>query len=307
MTTLQDLKPTKKQTVTEITQRLGISMKSQYDWCFSDSKNGPHLLNVWHDNLIEEEGEIYFIDDSAEWADSNRETAVSVQINRASAVTSLILTAYYTKQPLHVAILSGVRKLINLRETSEARQRELDDVLWYPHHKGDEGRIRVIRGKPQPADFDPNAELLQNIEVKPYLELVLPKRIDRKGTATFERDSEVIKLAKLRAADGCCELCGQEGFRTANGGYYLEGHHVIPLNCGGIDDVRNVVAICADDHRRAHYGDDRHAIRERMIWEILDKKYPEDADFFEILDTKSREITRNDSAERKLEDNKVET
>lgn len=305
MTTAQDLKPITKQTVTEITQRLGISMTSKYDWCFSDSKNGPHLLNIWHDHIAEEDGEIYFIDDSAEWADRNRETAVQVQLNRASAVTSLILTAYYTKQPVHVAILNGVRKQIRLRETSKARQRELDDVLWYPHHREDDGRIRLIRGKPQPADFDPNADLFQNSQTKPLP--APPIKVERKGTATFERDSEVVKLAKRRAADGRCELCGKEGFRTAKGESYLEGHHVIPLNCGGLDDVRNVVAICADDHRRAHYGEERHAIRDRMIWEILHEKYPNETVFFEALDEKSHNIARSDLAERKLEDNKVES
>ena len=307
MTTLHDLKPTTKQTVNEITQRLGISMASNYDWCFSDSSDGPHLLNIWHDSMIEEDGDIYFIDDTADWADNNRKTATTVQLNRASAVTSLILTAYYKKQPVHVAILNGVRKQINNRETSEAHQRELDSMLWYPHHRGDDGRIRIIRGKPQSADFDPTTELHINDQFESNENLVPQKKIEQKGTTTFERDSEVIRLAKLRAEDGCCELCGEKGFKTANGGFYLEGHHVIPLNCGGPDDVRNVVAICADDHRRAHYSEDRHDIRDTMIWEILAKKYPNDELFFELLDKKSIDIKRTDSITRKLEDNKIES
>ncbi|RQR37086.1 HNH endonuclease [Burkholderia sp. Bp9143] len=71
-----------------------------------------------------------------------------------------------------------------------------------------------------------------------------PKKVETTCTAIFERDSEVVKTAKRRAANGCCEFCGKEGFRTASGGFYLEAHHVIPLNCGGADDVRNVVALC---------------------------------------------------------------
>jgi 5-methylcytosine-specific restriction enzyme A len=252
MINLHALRPITKQTVKEITQQLGITMTSQYDWCFSNSIEGPHLLNIWHEDMIEENGEIYFIDDSAEWSDKNRKTAVQVQLNRASAMTSLILTAYHLKNPVGVAILAGLLNKINARETSEAHKRELDSVEWYPHHRGNDGRIRVIRGKPQPADFDPSEELGYG---KPLTIPTSPQKIDRKGTETFERDSEVVKLAKSRASDGRCELCGKEGFKTANGNFYLEGHHVIPLNCGGPDDVRNVVAICADDHRRAHYGE----------------------------------------------------
>lgn len=307
MTTLADLEPTTKQTVTQITQKLGLAMPSQYDWSFNDPATGTHLLNIWHADMIEENGEIYFIDDSAGWADRNRASAVTVQLNRASAVTSLILTTYYTKQPVHVAILKGVRKQIKERDASEAHQRELDDVLWYPHHRGVDGRIRVVRGKRQAADFDPQAELNVQIPEKPLPVPAPPIKVERRGTATFERDSEVIKAAKRRAADGCCELCGNEGFRTPGGGFYLEGHHVIPLNCGGLDDVRNVVAICADDHRRAHYGEDRHVLRDRMIWDVLFKKYPDDTLFFEMLDEKSHDITCSDFSSRKLEDNKVET
>lgn len=307
MTTLADLKPTTKQTVTQITQKLGIAMPSQYDWSFSNPATNTHLINIWHTDMIEENGEIYFIDDSMEWADRNRASAVTVQLNRASAVTSLILTTYYTKQPVHVAILTGVRKQINVRDTSEAHQRELDDVLWYPHHKEADGRIRVVRGKPQPPDFDPQAELNFQIAAKPLPIPDPPTKVERKGTATFERDSEVVKVAKRRAADGRCELCGTEGFRTAGGEFYLEGHHVIPLNCGGLDDERNVVAICPDDHCRAHYGEDRHVLRDRMIWEVLSKIYPDDMLFFEMLDEKSHDITRSDLSVRKLEDHRVDT
>ena len=307
MTTHADLKPTAKQTVTQITQKLGVTMPSPYDWSFSDPTTGTYLLNIWHADMKEDNGEIYFIDDSAEWAERNRATAVTVQLNRASAVTSLILTTYYTKQPVHVAILVGVRKQINERDTSEAHLRELDDVLWYPHHRGADGRIHVIRGKSQAPDFDPQAELDVRVAAK---SLPIPKppiKVEAKGTATFERDSEVVKAAKRRAGDGRCELCMKEGFRTAGGGFYLEGHHVIPLNCGGLDDERNVVAICPDDHRRAHYGEDRHELRDRMIWEVLSKKYPEDALFFEMLDEKSHNIERSDVSVRRPEDNRVET
>ncbi|WP_293779749.1 HNH endonuclease [uncultured Oxalicibacterium sp.] len=307
MTTLESLKPTRKQTVKEITERLGISMSSQYDWCFSDSNDGPHLLNIWYDHMIEENGEIYFIDNSAEWADQNRKTAVTVQINRANAVTSTIQTAYYKKQPVHIAILDGVRKMGSRRETSEAHQRELDDALWYPHHKGNDGRIRVIRGKPQPDDFEPTTDLFpdQSVETRPIPQP--PAKLERNGVATFPRDSEVIKAVKRRAIEGRCEICGKEGFRTSNGDFYLEGHHVIPLNCGGLDDIRNVVAICADDHRRAHFGEDRHELRDRMIWDILHVHYPNETIFMELLDEKSHEITRNSSSVRMLEDNKTDS
>jgi len=305
MTTLLDLKPTTKQLVKDITDRLGVAMTSQYDWCFGDT-GGPYLVNIWHDSMLENDGEIYFVNRASDWAEENIETAAQVQLNRAAALSALIQTAYYRKEPVHVAILAGVRRRVGLRETSEAHQRELDSVLWYPHHKDDDGRIHVIRGKPQPADFNPSDADRQRQAQEQTPLPPLPKRVEVSGTTIFERDSEVVKAVKGRAVNGCCELCGKEGFKTANGGFYLEAHHVIPLNCGGLDDVRNVVAICADDHRRAHFGEDRHAVRDRMIWEVLAALYPDDTEFFETMDERSHDIQRSDLGQRKLEEHRVD-
>ncbi|UXC37654.1 HNH endonuclease [Cupriavidus gilardii] len=306
MKTLQDLKPTTLQRVRDITDRLGITMTTQYDWCFSNS-DGTYLVNIWHDHMLEANGEIFFIDRASEWAADNMETATPVQLNRADAVSALILKAYYQKAPLHVAILDGVRRKVGLRETSEAYQRELDHVCWYPHHRDDEGRIHVIRGKAQPAAFNPREEDLRREERKRRPIPASSEKAEVTKTAVFERDSEVVKAAKRRAADGRCEFCGKEGFRTTSDGFYLEAHHVIPLNCRGADDVRNVVAICADDHRRAHFGKDRHEFRDRLIWEVLAPKYPGDTGFFELMDEKSRQIARSEAGNRSLEDHKVDS
>lgn len=302
MTKLIELKPTRVELVRNIAGKFGIKVKSEYDWCFSAGPDGPHLVNIWHDDMREADGEIYFIDDSANWSDRNRATAVTAQINRASKVTSVIQTAYFNKAPLNVAILSGKRKQGVKRETSEADFRELDSVAWYPHRREADGRIRVVRGKPQADDFDPNEEIddLSKQKATPIPEPA-PK-VPRAGTATYARDSEVVRLVKERAADGCCELCGEQGFETPNGGFYLEAHHVIPISCRGRDDVRNVVALCAEDHRKAHFGADRADIRDRLIWDVLAPKYPNDSDFFEHLDEMSKEMNRSDAFLRNIEE-----
>jgi len=113
------------------------------------------------------------------------------------------------------------------------------------------------------------------------------------------------RRSKARAATGCCELCGKQGFPTPDGSYYLEAHHVIPMSCNGCDDERNVVAICADDHRRAHFGADRHVVREQLIWDVLYKHYPDDESFFEYLDELSLAIERSDILVRKIEEQHV--
>lgn len=65
----------------------------------------------------------------------------------------------------------------------------------------------------------------------------------------------------------------QTDLPSATGGYYLEVHHVIPLSCDGLDDEWNALAICPDDHRRAHFGADRKELRDKMI-QLLGARYP---------------------------------
>ena len=57
-----------------------------------------------------------------------------------------------------------------------------------------------------------------------------------------------------------------------SGALYLETHHVIPLGEGGADDDGNVVALCANDHRRAHFAENSEAIRDRFLLHIQGTK-----------------------------------
>jgi 5-methylcytosine-specific restriction protein A len=74
-----------------------------------------------------------------------------------------------------------------------------------------------------------------------------------------------VRDAALCRAKGRCELCKQPGFRMVGGEIYLETHHVIPLSDNGADHVRNVVAVCPNDHREAHHGERREEIRSRLL------------------------------------------
>ncbi|CAE6853555.1 HNH endonuclease [Paraburkholderia domus] len=307
MTTLRDLKPTKKQNVKEITDELGLRMTNKYDWRFSD-ESGTYLIFEWLDDMLEKDGEIYFLDQATDWAEKNRSTALTVQINRAYAVASVILQAYYTKAPLNVAIIEGVRRVVGLRETSEAHLRQLDLQKWYPHHRDENGYIVVIRGKPQPDGFGAYEDDQRRAKLTGSPPPPPPsKTVELTRTAIYDRDPQVVKDVKRRAASGCCEFCGKLGFPTPQGTYYLEAHHVIPLNLDGADTVKNVIAICPDDHRRAHFGEDRHELRDRMIWDVLHKLYPDDTEYYEALDLQSAQIRKSEKGPTKLEDVRIDS
>lgn len=81
---------------------------------------------------------------------------------------------------------------------------------------------------------------------------------------TYARDPAV-RRAVLRRARGVCEYCGEPGFISLNGEVYLECHHIIALASDGADRMINVIALCANDHRKAHFSENRRRIEEEMI------------------------------------------
>jgi len=79
-----------------------------------------------------------------------------------------------------------------------------------------------------------------------------PDRALRTGYS-IKRDARVRQYV-VKKANGKCEYCGELGFGMLNGGFYLEAHHIIQLANQGRDNVQNVIALCANHHRQAHYG-----------------------------------------------------
>jgi hypothetical protein len=81
------------------------------------------------------------------------------------------------------------------------------------------------------------------------------------------RDPTIRRAVKERA-NGKCEYCGELGFKCEDGTPYLEAHHIIALAGDGKDRMSNVIAVCADDHRQAHFAANREEI-ERKMHEIV--------------------------------------
>jgi HNH endonuclease len=69
----------------------------------------------------------------------------------------------------------------------------------------------------------------------------------------YKRDPAVRKKVKTRAS-GVCEYCGRPGFLDVDGQPYLECHHIITLAKQGRDKPWNVIALCPEHHREAHFG-----------------------------------------------------
>jgi hypothetical protein len=103
----------------------------------------------------------------------------------------------------------------------------------------------------------PTSDAINDIES----DIVEPARV---SSVHYPRDAGV-RASVLQRAAGKCELCGKRGFKRADGSRYLESHHIIALANEGADRTTNVIALCPNDHREAHFGRRSEHLEARMI------------------------------------------
>lgn len=263
-----------------------------YEWAFGGGDE-PTLLCVWHRSLADSQGSI-------EYEGSLRELALSLdrvaidrtnpsqvksrardQAKRARNFDSLLQRAYRKSRPVRVVLLLGeARSEAELGwDTSKVKYRVLDSEPWYVHsYSDDDGSFQMVRGV-QPGDTaEVNAEA--NDAPKNSDEPAFVDQFDvteplekRNSSGTVYPRSPEVREAVLRRAGGVCECCGQPGFMMEGGAVFLETHHVVPLSERGPDVEWNVVALCPNDHRRAHYGVDRIELRDELLAKLLET-YP---------------------------------
>lgn len=87
----------------------------------------------------------------------------------------------------------------------------------------------------------------------------------------YKRDQKVRDFV-LKRANNRCEYCGEYGFQKPDKSYYLETHHIIALANDGCDKVSNVIALCPNHHREAHFGVHGDELEQEMM-EIVRKKF----------------------------------
>jgi 5-methylcytosine-specific restriction protein A len=141
-------------------------------------------------------------------------------------------------------------------------QRSLDPELWFVHeYEVDTGAFLLVRSVSKgPAGSFSDQFLARAAQKKSVLGSVFAR-------------SAAVQMAALSRAKGKCELCGELGFEMANGAIFLETHHVISLADDGPDEVWNVVALCPNDHRRAHYAKDADLVRDQLL-SLLESHFP---------------------------------
>ncbi|MEI6804306.1 MAG: HNH endonuclease signature motif containing protein [Burkholderiales bacterium] len=203
------------------------------------------------------------------------------QAHRARAFDRALQLSFRRAMPVRVIVLEGDRRQREElgKASSTVDARKLDTENWFMHaYDNDTGNVLLVRGvvlasvESPAAEGEVDAPLKTTDQASP--ELDRSKYVDqfsapapptmREATVLLRDRSAAVREAVLIRAGGLCELCNEQGFVTAAGSIYLETHHVVPLANNGLDHPSNVVAICPQDHRRAHYAADRDEIAIRL-------------------------------------------
>lgn len=256
-----DLKPTRKPRVFDLVRQAGVDVAdwANYEhpekpaanpkYCYSWSFVQPGalvVLNLWFSSMVEASGSI-------EQHLKFRGSAARIEGNavrkaRRRNLEEAVALAFRTGLPVRVIVLDG--------KPPEVSARLLDPIPWAVTAYDEATGEAVIRRGAVPSAYTDQFSLS-------------PPRDGATGTRSVtttvrNRDREVRDFALARAM-GRCELCGASGFQLPDGRTFLETHHVVPLAEGGADSASNVVALCPNHHREAHYGRDAMSIRERLL------------------------------------------
>jgi 5-methylcytosine-specific restriction protein A len=308
---IESLRPTKANRIMDLVEQAGIDVtkwsmnengdavkstpaanpKYCYEWTFGGDHE-PNLFCIWHKSLATSNGQIFFADNlrqlalelvrKAENKDQKIRSRASSQAKRARNFDKALISCFQKSRPVRVAILEGdPRSKDELGfDSSVVKFRLLDSEPWFLHeYQLDTGAFRLVRSlTPQ---VNPKL-LIEESEADNFIDQFstpdFPDKRVSTGT-TYVRSAEVRQTVLKRAA-GICEYCGELGFQTSAGTIYLETHHVIPLAENGPDIEWNIVAICPNDHRRAHHAENRDDFRTQLL-AILAKHYPNQP-FYEV-------------------------
>lgn len=167
---------------------------------------------------------------------------------------SAIRTAKANQLPVRVIINDGrIRDIEHNDPTpSTVERRLLDPIPWsVAAYDPSTGQSVLVRGA-TPSSYVDQFELRDVLEVPVQVREVIGQ--------TFVR-SPIVRQLVLERAKGLCEYCGNEAFRLADGRRFLETHHVVPFSEHGTDSEANVIGLCPNHHREAHFGADNREMR----------------------------------------------
>ncbi|WP_397574611.1 HNH endonuclease [Sphingorhabdus sp.] len=234
---------------------LGLPLRSAYSWCAINREKQQAIFTVWDDEIDHDKNEYEFWNDevdNARLSNPDRRKTRNLEEMRQILLEAMD-NGYQTL---------GIRCTPRYPLTSpRSRESYVENELLVVHLRhtptGITGRFQ---GKVASNSIRRTESLAQTMGLSAIDDLdgdppgnATPDRWAFSGTF-FVRDSKV-RDKVIKRAKGKCEYCGSLGFKKYGGAYYLEAHHIISLAKQGPDTLENVIALCPNHHREAHFGE----------------------------------------------------
>jgi 5-methylcytosine-specific restriction protein A len=225
----------------------------RWAWCALSSDHRRAVFTLWEDQMTGGYSQLSWDEIAKSRGGSDQKRVLELVIAKKIPAFGLVCVAKSTT--------AEKRKIKEIKADYLVRlQIEKDGTEIYGKHCGQVLMAEVVRdiGKPSNSANDG----LRDLESAP-LGNESPDRAVVSSLVVV-RDPKV-RAYVLKGAAGCCEYCGKLGFLMSNGKRYLEAHHIIALGDQGKDTVENVIALCPEHHREAHYGKDAEALEMKFI------------------------------------------
>lgn len=264
--TIASLRPTTRQRLYDLVQQAGLDVS---DWSLSrkpGSKKGPAdnpkycyewafvgldriAVCLWHGDMQEDDGHIF---QAINYRHIAADAPKHLWRKRAAWMDNALRRAWEHKWAVRVIIVDGFRNS-TADETSHVKIRALDATPWFvSQYHYSSGDCVVTRGEAPPRIVD---QFVLEDETPPERREVIRHEIPR---------NPAVRTAVLARSGQQCESCGEPGFLMDDGRRFLETHHIIPLAEGGPDIESNMIAICPNEHREAHYGVSADDLRRKF-------------------------------------------
>jgi 5-methylcytosine-specific restriction enzyme A len=234
---------------------LGVPQRNAYSWCSVNREKKQALFTIW-DNEIDHGNNSYefwnFKADDARLSDPDGRKSKNPR-EFMDILTESLHKGYQTL---------GIRCTPNYPLTVPRSRKSYfeNELLAIQLERTSTGIVGEFKGTIGVAAFLHGVSIPQSMNLSAINDLDADQignathaRLEYYGTF-FVRDQQVRKNV-IKRAKGRCEHCGELGFRKADGSHYIEAHHIISLAKQGPDTLENVIAVCPNHHREAHFGE----------------------------------------------------
>lgn len=252
MPKLSEIRPIRKERVYNLLKEAGIEVRRDRYFLSRPAFNEPKIviLNFWYEKQIVQQGQNIVVN----W---QLPTTVKEPSARMRLVHEAILSAIKNKLNIRIIVLDGDMRT----KGSIVSNRSLDRAFWrVTDYNQKTGKCTITRGAEIENAVDDLSDVPEGNNFPDRSKVVVQ---------VIKRDNRV-RAHAIKRANGKCEYCHVRGFQTINGGFYVEAHHIIALCDSGRDTVDNVLALCPQHHRQAHYGIDAESLELEFI-KILKK------------------------------------